>query len=94
MIIPTSQNTKTISDLREKPVEILKRLRSAYGPLYIFYRSKPNAVMLNLLEYQKLLDIAEDYFDSLKAEEYEKEDKNKIRWLTNNELVKKLADKL
>lgn len=90
MIIPTSQNTKTISDLRERPTEILKRLNSDYGPLYIFYRSKPNAVMLNISEYQKLLDIAEDYFDSLKAEEYEKENKAKIRWLTHKDLIKKL----
>lgn len=91
MIIPTSQNTKTISDLRERPIEILKRLGSDYGPLYIFYRSKPNAVMLNISEYQKLLDIAEDYFDSLKAEEYEKENKAKIRWLTHKDLIKKLT---
>jgi len=90
MLIPTSQNTKTISDLRERPVELLKKLSSSYGPLYIFYRSKPNAVMLSLDAYQKLIDLAEDYLDSLKAEEYEKINKKKIKWLKQKDLEKKL----
>lgn len=91
MIIPTSDNTRTISDLREKTIELLKQLSSTYGPLYIFYRSRPSAVMLNIGEYQKLLEIAEDYFDALKAEEYEKEDKTRIKWLSHEELIKKLS---
>lgn len=90
MLIPTPENTKTISDLRERPVDLLKQLESSYGPLYIFYRSRPNAVLLSLSEYQKLLDLAEDYLDSLKAEEYERKDKSKIRWIKHRELVKKL----
>jgi len=90
MLIPTTQNTKTISDLRERPTELLKKLSSSYGPLYIFYRSKPNAVMLSLVAYQKLLDLAEDYLDSLKAEEYEKIDKKKIKWLNQKDLENKL----
>lgn len=90
MLIPTAQNTKTVSDLRERPTELLKRLSSSSGPLYIFYRSKPNAVMLSLSAYQKLLDLAEDYLDSLKAEEYEKMDKKKIKWLKQKDLESKL----
>ncbi len=46
--------------------------------------------MLSLDEYQKLLDMAEDYLDSLKAEEYEKKNKEKIRWIKHDELVKQL----
>lgn len=91
MLIPTLQNTKTISDLRERPVELLKELSLICGPLYIFYRSKPNAVILSLSEFQKLLDIAEDYFDASKAEEYEREKKGKIPWLTHQELISKLT---
>ena len=90
MLIPTPQNTKTVSDLRERPVELLKILGSSYGPLYIFYRSKPNAVMISLEAYQKLLDLAEDYLDSLKAEEYEKEGKEKIDWIKHKDLIDKL----
>ena len=90
MLIPTIDNTKTISDLREKPVDLLKQLESSYGPLYIFYHSKPNAVMLNISQYQKLLDLAEDYQDALKAEEYEKKDKKRIHWLKHEDLMEKL----
>jgi PHD/YefM family antitoxin component YafN of YafNO toxin-antitoxin module len=89
MLIPTLQNTKTISDLRERPVELLKAIGSSYDPLYIFYRSKPNAVMISLAAYQKLLDLAEDYLDSSKAEEYEKEDKRKIGWIKHQDLLAK-----
>lgn len=88
--MPTLQNTKTISDLRERPVELLKAISSSYGPLYIFYRSKPNAVMISLAAYQKLLDLAEDYLDSSKAEEYEKEDKKRIGWIKHRDLISNL----
>lgn len=90
MLMPTLQNTKTISDLRERPVELLKTLGASYGPLYIFYRSRPNAVMISLEAYQKLLDLAEDHLDSLKAEEYEKEDKKKVAWIKHQDLLAKL----
>lgn len=89
MLIPTVENTKTISDLRERPVELLKTLGLSYGPLYIFYRSKPNAVMISVAAYQKLLDLAEDYLDSSKAEEYEKEDKGKINWIKHQDILAK-----
>lgn len=90
MTIPTIKNTRTISDLRERPVDLLKQLESSYGPVYIFYRSRPNAVLLSLTEYQKLIDLAEDYFDSLKAEEYEKKNKKNVQWIEHEELIKKL----
>ncbi len=80
-MIPTKDNVKTISDMRERTKELLKEVQKVYGPLYILYRSKPQAVLLSLEEYQKLADLAEDYLDSLKAQEYEKENKQKIKWI-------------
>ena len=46
--------------------------------------------MLSLVEYQKLLDLAEDYLDSMKAEEYEKIDKKKIKWIKHKDLTESL----
>lgn len=70
MIIPTAKNTKTITDLREKAVELLAQIKSS-GPTFIFHRSKPKAVMLSIEEYSNMMEMLEDYFDSLKAQELE-----------------------
>lgn len=70
MIIPTDKNTKTITDLREKAVELLEQTKKS-GPTFIFHRSKPKAVMLSIEEYSTLMEMLEDYFDSLKAQELE-----------------------
>ena len=85
-----TRNVKTISDMRKNALGILKQTKSS-GPLYLFYRSKPQAVFLSLVNYQRLKDIAEDYFDSLKAQEFEKEDKKKIKWTGHEQLKKELG---
>ena len=43
MIIPTEDNTKTISDLREKTTEILLALNQTQEPQFVFYKSRPKA---------------------------------------------------
>lgn len=85
-MVLSSANVKTISDMRENARKLLEQAQKAYGPLYIFYRSKPQAVLLSLEEYQKLADLAEDYLDSLKAQEFEAQDKKKIKWLSLDEV--------
>ena len=85
-MILSSTNVKTISDMRENARQLLEQVQKAYGPLYILYRSKPQAVLLSLEEYQKLADLAEDYLDSLKAQEFEARDKKKIKWLSLDEV--------
>ena len=72
MIIPTSRNTKTITDLREKTVELLEQIKNS-GPTFIFHHSKPKAVMLSIEEYSNMMSMLEDYFDALKAKEMEEE---------------------
>jgi len=74
--------------MRENASKLLKEVQDLYGPLFILYRSKPQAVLLSLEEYQKLADMAEDYVDSLKAQEFEKEDKRKIKWSFHKDAVK------
>ncbi|MDO8573560.1 MAG: type II toxin-antitoxin system prevent-host-death family antitoxin [Candidatus Daviesbacteria bacterium] len=70
MIMPTAQNTKTITDLREKALELLEQTKKA-GPTFIFHHSKPRAVMLSIEEYSNMMEMLEDYFDSLKAKDLE-----------------------
>ncbi len=70
MIIPTAQNTRTITDLRERALGLLRQVEKS-GPTFIFHRSKPKAVMLSINEYANLLEMLEDYLDSLKAKELE-----------------------
>ena len=76
--------------MRENASNLLKEVQTFYGPLFILYRSKPQAVLLSLDEYQKLTDLAEDYVDSLKAQEFEAQDKRKIRWVEQKEVQKLL----
>jgi len=64
----TQKNVKTISDMREDPKGLLDQAKK-HGPTYIFYRSQPKGVLLSLKEYNRLCDMAEDYADSLKAQE-------------------------
>ena len=68
----------------------LIRLKSN-RPLYIFYRSQPKAVLLAIEQYKKLRDLLEDYFDSLKVQEYEKSAKGKIAWDELSDLKKDLG---
>lgn len=86
----SSKNVKTISDMRENARGLLREARSSDGPLYIFYRSKPEAVMLSLEGYQKLVDMAEDYLDGVLARELEK-DMDKEKWYTQEQVDKMLG---
>ena len=70
MIIPTAKNTKTITDIREKAIELLEDTKKS-GPTFIFHHSKPKAVMLSIEEYSNMMEMLEDYFDSLKGKELE-----------------------
>lgn len=72
MIIPTAKNTKTITDLREKAVELLNQAKKL-GPTFILHRNKPKAVMLSIEEYSNMMEMLEDYFDAIKAKELEEE---------------------
>lgn len=82
MMIPTVANVKTITDMRERTLKLLEEVKKGRGPFYIFHRSKPKAVLINIDEYQKIHDLLEDYFDSLRAKNYEKLNKRKIKWLS------------
>lgn len=86
MIIPTAQNIRTITDLREKALEMLEQTKKV-GPTFIFHRSKPRAVMLSIDEYANILEMLEDYMDSSKAKELE--ENPETGGLTLEEMAKK-----
>ena len=70
MIIPTDKNIKTVTDLRENTMELLKQTKVS-GPTMIFHHSKPMAVMLSIDEYSNMTEMLEDYLDIQEAKESE-----------------------
>lgn len=70
MLIPTSKNVKTVTDLREKTLEVLM-LAKRQSPTYIFHHNKPKGVLLSMNQYLELLEQIEYYEDCLLASELE-----------------------
>ena len=83
----TKNNITTISDLRFKTKDVLKKAEKT--PLFVFNRSIPQSVLMSYENYETLMSDLEDYYDSKLAQGYEKEDKSKIKW-TRHEDVKKM----
>ncbi len=84
MLIPTSQNTRNITDFRRDPDSILEAVKKN-NPLYLFRGSTPKAVVLDVAEYILLQEQLEDYRDSLLAQELEKEP---VQGITFDEFLK------
>jgi len=76
MLVPTSENVKTITDMREKSLELLELVQNK-GLAYIFYRSQPKAVVLSLEEFSRLQELVEDYLDELEVEKLVRERRGK-----------------
>lgn len=68
MLIPTPQNTKTITDLREDALGVLSDV-DKLGLVYLFQHSDPRAVLLSLEEFAKLRELLEDRADERDAAE-------------------------
>ncbi len=76
MLIPTSKNTKTITDLREDALEVLRSLKKN-KLAYVFYKSKPKAVMLDIDEFVRLQEALEDYWELKAAKQLSQESRGK-----------------
>ena len=72
MLIPTSQNVKTVTDMIEKALELLNLVEKK-GFVYIFHRSQPKAVMLDIAEFVRLQELLEDYLDEQEVKKLAKE---------------------
>lgn len=76
MLIPTTKNVKTITDMRQDALGLLKNVEEQ-GLTYIFHRTKPKAVMLPIEDFLRIQEIIEDYLDQKEAEKLAREDRGK-----------------
>lgn len=72
----------TISDLRYKTKKVLKD--ASKSPVVVMHRTSPQGVILSMKKYQEMLDTIEDYYLSLRAQEYENEDKSNSKWISHS----------
>ncbi len=89
----TTDQVKTISDMRANPKKLLNELKKGKGPFYLFYRSKLKGVLVNADLYAKLEEIVEDYLDAKEAQGFESKDKSKIEWKGFEDVAKELGIK-
>lgn len=54
---------KSYTDLRLDPAQIVK-LASDHGPVYIFNRNNPTSVLLDVYEYERMVEELQDARDS------------------------------
>ncbi|MDO8515081.1 MAG: type II toxin-antitoxin system prevent-host-death family antitoxin [bacterium] len=73
MLLPTSKNVKTVTDLREDTLGVLRDVQK-FGLVYLFQHSDPKAVVISMDEFARLQEAYEDYIDNKDAVELEKED--------------------
>jgi len=86
----TQKQIHSITDLRFKTKKVLEKAKKE--PVFLFHRHTPKGVLLSFESYQEILSQLEDYFDSIKAERYEKEDKSKVEWIPFSEIKKIIND--
>lgn len=71
---------KTVSDLRVDPVAVFDAATKLGEPIYVFHRSKPKGVIMDLAKYRQLVELIEDYHDALTIK-HTLADK-KAKWVT------------
>ncbi len=76
MLLPTSQNTKTITDLRENALGVLSDV-DKLGFVYLLQHSDPRAVVLSMKEFARLCELLEDRADERDAAELSLEDRGR-----------------
>lgn len=66
-----SNQLKSLTDLRTNPL-LVSQLASNEGPVYILNRNKPISVILDVQEYEDLLDELQDARDVAEIKELKK----------------------
>ena len=87
----TQNNISSISDLRFKTKDVLKK--ALQEPIYLFHRTDPKAVMMSVEKYNQMLSDLEDYYLSVRAEEFENQKKSAVKWITHKDVKKYLHKK-
>lgn len=75
---------KSFTDLRLDPAG-LSKLATDYGPVYILHRNNPKSVLIDVLEYERMVEELQDGRDSLWLKENEARFK-KANALTSQDL--------
>lgn len=82
---------RTISDLRENPLGVIKLAEELGEPIYLFNRATPKGVFMDLAQYQQMRTLLEDYHDAVMIKETI-EDPN-ATWIPWEQMKKDLARK-
>lgn len=80
----TAQSISSISDLRFKTKEVIKK--ALKSPVFLFSHNTPKGVLLSYESYDQLISRLEDYYDSKKAEELETQDKKNSKWVLQKDI--------
>ena len=62
--------------MRQDALGLLKQIEKD-GLAYIFYRSKPKAIMINIEEFTRIQQLLEDYLDEKEAKNLSRQPKSK-----------------
>lgn len=62
MLIPTAENTKTLTDIRENTLQVLDEV-NRQGFIYLFQRSDPRAVVMSIEKFRQVIEATEDSQD-------------------------------
>lgn len=66
MFIPTKKNTRSVTELRENAIGVL-RDASDQGYIYVTHHSKPQAVLIDIDEFASIHERLEDLQDEIDA---------------------------
>ena len=69
-----STRLKSLTDLRSNPL-LVSQIAKDEGAVYILNRNRPVSVMMDVVEYEELMDRLEDAIDALWMKEHEKNKK-------------------
>jgi len=83
------QNIKSLTDLRLNPGLVTKLAQKSQQPIYIFNRSKPTSVLLDIKKYQELMEQITDLLDLVEVKRLKRKSK-KRDFLSNKQLKKQL----
>jgi len=81
---------KSLSDLRADPSQVTQLATDSKEPVYIFNRSKPISVLLDVHVYQELMEKLEDALDAVEMKQVEKKSKKTSEWISHKKLKQKL----
>lgn len=85
----TAQTIKGMTELRANPLKIAQ-LAKSQGPVYILNRSLPTSVLLDVTDYENMVDRLQDTQDALEILKTKSTTK-KTDFISHEKLVKKLG---